>query len=274
MSLRRILLCCAAILVLACSCALADVPGLRGYERSLEPQYVYVSFGSYPYTKEGAVQPVVWRVLGHGVPGDTDVIDSHNAPNRKDPKHAIMDEQTDENEDVYCLITEYIIDMVFYHDVRDTVDNPGLDYENTLMYGTLNGEVLNRLFTPLEQTVLVEMPERGLLGLPSRKGELFREDYGFVEEDFVEFPRRATTGTPYAFSQGLKRIKGRSWYWTTDWRAPGRRWIVGDNGHISVSGVDREGGIRPIIYVRTDMLECIGGTGTLEDPFQLAVIQP
>ena len=84
-------------------------------------------------------------------------------------------------------------------------------------------------------------------------------------------PRRCTTGTPYAFAQGLRRINDKSWYWTTDWRAPGRRWIVGDNGHISVSGLDREGGIRPICYVKTDMLAIAGGEGTLENPYVLTL---
>ena len=137
------------------------------------------------------------------------------------------------------------------------------------MYRTLNGSFLSRLFTPEEQSVLILMPRRGRLSLPSRKGELFREDYGFPSEDFVVSKMRRAKGTPYAYKQGLKRISGYSWYFTTDWRRFGARWIVGDNGHISVSGVDRRGGVRPICYVHTDRLVVKSGTGTLEDPFVL-----
>ena len=64
-------------------------------------------------------------------------------------------------------------------------------------------EMDERLLTEEEQSVLVEMPQRGLISVPSRKGELFRPDYGFKTEDFGATPRRATEGTPYAYSLGL-----------------------------------------------------------------------
>lgn len=260
-----------ALLLLLAPAALAqDAPLLRGYDESART-YEYAMFGTYPYGEDGEEAPVLWRVLGWGVPAGDDVISKGNYPKRTDKKYANPDEPAQDNADVFLLMTEHIIDMVLYHPERDLPDGPGLDYADAQIRSVLCGDVLNTLFTAEEQTVLVEMPGRGLLSLPSRRGELFSRRYGFVEEDFVELPRRSATGTPYAFSRGLRSIQGHSWYWTTDWRAPGRRWIVGDNGHISVSGLDREGGIRPICYVHTSMLKITGGDGTLENPYRLTV---
>jgi len=267
--MRKAIALCIFLLALV-SAASADMPQLRGFDETADPQYQYVTFGTYPQGKNGEIQPVLWRVLGPGVPGEGDVINASNCPSRDDTLPVNGDEFTAETEDVFVFMTEYIIDFIMYHDKKDKNGHP-LDYVNSMMYTSLNTEVIDRLFTAEEQSVLVEMPERGLLGLPSRKGELHRKDYGFVNKDFVKWKRRITTGTPYAFAQGLRNIEGHSWYFTTDWRRYGYRWINGDDGHISVSGVDREGGVRPVCYVHTSMLECSGGDGTMENPYQLTV---
>ena len=261
------------LLSLALPCtAYAAASILRGYDEATL-SYQYVVFGSYPTTEEGGVEPVLWRVLGPGVPGETDVINVEEANEfkRAGDKYPNEDVLTDENRDTYCLMTEYIIDFIQYHDVRDEADGPALDYADAMIRTTLNTEVINTLFTKEEQAVLVDMPQRGLLSVPSRKGELFRRDYGFIDEDFVKLKRRCTSGTPYAMSKGMRRIMGHSWYWTTDWRRYGSRWIVGDDGHISVSGLDRQGGVRPVCYIRADQLSVTGGDGTFENPYQLSV---
>ena len=260
------------LLVLLCvsAAAAADMPALRAFDAEQSPQYLYVTFGLYPQGKNGEEAPVIWRVLGPGMPGESDVINAANCPDRNAVLEVNGDPFTEETQDVYALLSEYIIDFITYHPKKDKNGKP-LDYVNSQMYQTMNTEVIHRLFTAGEQSTLVEMPERGLLGLPSRKGELHREDYGFINEDFMKWKTRIATGTPYAFAKGLRNIEGNSWYWTTDWRRYGYRWINGDDGHISVSGVDREGGIRPVIYVHTGMLDCAGGAGTLEDPYRLSV---
>ena len=266
MRLNRIVCVCLALLVLLPCLALAgEEPVLHGYDTKTR-RYQYATFGVYPYEKDGTEAPVLWRVLGRGVTAEDDVI-GKDTYDHMAKKYANRDEITEENDDVFLLMTEYIIDTVLYHPVRDEADGPGLDYADTNVRHVLCTEIINRIFTPEQQAVLVEMNGRGLLSLPSRRGELFHPDYGFVEEDFTVLKRRSATGTPYAFAQGLRMIEGNSWYWTTDWRAPGRRWIVGDNGHISVSGLDREGGIRPICYVKTDMIQITGGDGTKDNPF-------
>ncbi|MBR5301516.1 MAG: hypothetical protein IKU38_01605 [Clostridia bacterium] len=258
------------MMLAACACIAEEAPALRGYDLKTR-KYQYATFGVYPYEKDGTMAPVLWRVLGRGIAAEDDVIGREQYDHMA-KKYANRDEFTQENDDVFLLMTEYIIDTVLYHPVRDTAEGPGLDYADTNVKNVLCNEILPLMLTPQEQRVLVEMPGRGLLSLPSRRGEMFHPDYGFVEEDFTVLKRRSTTGTPYAYAQGLRRIAGDySWYWTTDWRAPGRRWIVGDNGHISVSGLDREGGIRPICYVHADMLRISGGDGTKDNPFILEV---
>lgn len=255
-----------AMLLLPLFCLAEQTPSLHGYDTKTR-KYQYALFGVYPYEKDGKQAPVLWRILGRGVPAQDDVI-GKDAYDHMAKKYANRDEFTQENDDVFLLMTEYIIDTVLYHPERDVMDGPGLDYADTHVRSVLCSEMLCTMFTDREQAALLEMPGRGLLSLPSRRGELFHPDYGFVEEDFTVLKRRSATGTPYAYAKGLRRIVGDySWYWTTDWRAPGRRWIVGDNGHISVSGLDREGGVRPICYVKTDMLRIAGGSGTKEDPF-------
>ena len=268
----RLLAAALAPLLLSCCAALAEeTVSLRGYDAETR-SYQYVTFGRYPYEEDGTEAPVMWRVLGRGVPGEDDVLVQKDAAAFNKEKYANGDDFTPETEDVYCLMTAHIIDTVLYHDVRDELDGPALDYQDALIYKTLNGEILNRLFTPEEQSVLVEMPGRGKLSPPSRKGELFRTEYGFIAEDFTKARNRPGMGTPYAFAQGLRHVNGKySWYWTTDWRRYGQRWIVGDDGHISVSGVDREGGIRLVVYVHADQLNILGGDGTGENPYQLAV---
>ena len=262
------------LLLCAPLCAAQDAASssLHGYNAETHT-YQYVTFGQYPYDSEGGIAPVLWRVLGPGIPGESDVINMEDANEFKlaGDKYPNEDMPDEAYQNVYCLMSEYIIDMVLYHDVRDEADGPALNYSDAMIFDTLNGEVISTLFTKQEQAALVSMPERGLLSVPSRKGELFRRDYGFIDEDFVKIPRRTAKGTPYAIAQGLRRIKGNSWYWTTDWRRYGSRWIVGDDGHISVSGLDREGGIRPICYIRADMLTILGGDGTMENPYQLSI---
>lgn len=275
----------ALALTLACAYAAADMPELRGFDSSQSQKYIYVTYGTYFSDGYGSVAPVLWRVLGQGVPAAEDV-STLLADNDNTQKAANEDVITAENEDVYCLMTEYIIDFHQYNEVRDTRDGEALAYKDSELYRFCNETSLERdengqpigmlgwLFTENERDTLVYMPDRGYISPPSRRGELFRRDYGFINEDFRECLRRQATGTYYAFDQGLKYIVDAwSWYWTTDRRRVGFRWIVGDNGHTSVAGADREGGVRIVCYVHTDELECLGGSGTKDDPYQLVSIK-
>ena len=259
-----------ALMLILGNCAQADaVPG----------ELNWVTFGNYFYASDGTRQPVLWRVLGPGVPEETDVMneENHIKYNANDLKRANGDPSTPENQDLYCLMTEYIVDFLVYNETRDALDKtPPLDYADSLIFRTLRDQVTGDMFTPEQLTALEEMPGRGVISLPSRQGELFRVDYGFVQEDFNVCENRITVGTPYAYKKGLKRVEGHSWYWTSDWRRYGFRWIVGDDGHISVSGVNRGGGVRLVCYLHMDRVHAVSGSGTKEDPWNLEVreVQP
>lgn len=251
------------------ACGAAQGAALRGYDGE---GYQYVAFGEYPYAEDGAAAPVLWRVLGPGTPELEDIGHASDSALDNDLKTGLRGDALEgENADLYCLMTEYIVDVALYNETRDEPGGPPLDYEDSAMNAWLNGEMLGALFTPEQQQALSQMPGRGLISLPSRRGELHRPDYGFATADFGELPRRRTTGTPYAYSRGLARVNGYAWYYTTDWRRCGYRWIVGDNGHCSVAGVDRVGGVRLVCYVHADRLLFVGGSGTKEDPYALAV---
>ena len=262
--------------------AMAQMPQLRGYDASQAQKYIYVTFGNYFQDGYGTYGPVLWRVLGPGIPGEDDVSTDGIGEEDNATKAANEDVITPENADVYCLMTEYIIDFYQYNEVRDMREGEALAYKDSRIYRYITGTerrldadgyptaLMGWLFTQDERAVLMDMPERGLVSLPSRKGELFRTDYGFKSEDFNELLRRQATGTKFAFDRGLKYIVDSwSWYFTTDRRRPGFRWIVGDNGHTSVAGTDREGGIRLVCYPHMSQLHCLGGSGTVSDPYRL-----
>ncbi len=204
--------------------------------------YQYVLFGVYPTDEDGNMAPVLWRVLG-----------AENG--------------------TLCLMTEAIIDFLDFHDVKDTDPDAPLDYADSLLNKTCNDLCVNQLFSREEQACLVEMENgRGLLSAPTKK-ELCHTEYGFKATGAGPDPIRQARGTAYAYHKGLQTIvkTGNSWYWTTDRRRPGYRWIVGDNGHLSVSGIARGGGLRPVCYVRVDLLSIQSGSGDKADPFRLAV---
>ena len=232
------LLLAASLFFLSPMAALSDTPALRGYDPIIK--YQYVTFGEYPTQKDGTREPTLWRVLG------------------------VQD-------GVALLMTEYIIDFLTYNDVKDKdLQNP-LAYADSLIRKTSNEQCVNDLFTEAEKACLVEMADgRGLLSV-ANLDELRNKDHGFFATNYTVDKRRQGQGTPYAKSLGLQNIDGtgNSWYWTTEWRKPGYRWIVGDNGHISTSGIDRKGGYRPVCYVRMDLLTAQGGGGEKTDPLRL-----
>ena len=218
-----------------------EPPQLRGYDKRL--RYQYVSFGMYPTQKDGTREPVLWRVLG------------------------VQD-------GIAFLMTEHIIDCLVYNTWADTDRYTPFLYADTMIRQTCNEQCAYELFTEAERACLLEMSDgRGLLSVPS-VDELLNTAYGFLGGKYTVDARRQAVGTPYAHEKGLKKhpVKGygnRSWYWTTEWRRAGARWIVGSNGHISVQTITNAGGLRPVCYARVNMLTIVSGSGTMEAPLRL-----
>ena len=231
------------VLLSGCLSALGqEQPELRGYDKKL--RYQYVLFGMYPTQKDGTREPVLWRVLG------------------------VQD-------GIAFLMTEHIIDCLVYNPWADTDRYTPFLYADTMIRQTCNEQCALELFNEAERACLLEMSDgRGLLSVPS-VDELLNKAYGFLGGKYTVDARRQAVGTPYAHERGLKKhpVKGygnRSWYWTTEWRRAGARWIVGSNGHISVQTITNPGGLRAVCYARVSMLTTVSGNGTMEAPLLLA----
>ena len=235
------LLCC-ALLTAFTAFGSAETIEWRGYLK--KGQYQYVLFGTYPTQKDGTTEPVLWRILGI-------------------------------NDGVACLMTEYVVDFIVFNQEKDTdLANP-LPYKESYICKLLNEQIVYEMFTEDERCYLVEMEDgRGLLSVPTVMCELRNPEYGFLNGNYTVDKRRQAKGTPYAHQKGLVKASGNanSWYWTTDWRKPGYRWIVGNNGHISVHSILKHGGLRAICYVDILKIACFSGTGTRTDPFQIVHI--
>lgn len=207
---------------------------LRGYDSDLG--YVYMTFGSYPYEKDGTVAPCLWRVLSI------------------------------EN-DYAFLLNEYVVDFARFHDVK--VDQEAWkDYE---LYTTMNTGMVEKMFTPQEKSALRYTEELGWLFILSNK-EFMTRAYGFrpiLTE--VEWERECPP-TPYAMTLPGSYIheNGNTWYWSRTCRhvaAGGYEHILGYNGHISMAGFLRVGGIRPACFVDCSRLDHATGSGTAADPY-------
>ena len=249
--MKKLLAFLAALLLMLPCAALADSP-LRGYVKG--EGYQYVSLGAYPYEADGAVAPVLWRVL-------------------------------ETKDDQALLLTEYVIDVsqvIFETDekvIKKQTYRRIDSYAESDLYTHLNTTVLD--------TLLGDDPLRGALLEEEGGGRLFiltdeqflRTDYGFVNTRWNEQKSRQAVATPYALSRGLYRDRstGTSPYWVATIRSKDgvKLALVGYNGHLSWGAYTRTNvGLR--LSVRLDMaqLRISGGAGTKEDPFLLEAAAP
>ena len=249
--MKKLLAFLAALLLMLPCAALADSP-LRGYVKG--EGYQYVSLGAYPYEADGAVAPVLWRVL-------------------------------ETKDDQALLLTEYVIDV---SQVIFETDEKAIKKQT---YRRIDSYAESDLYTHLNTTVLDTLlgddPLRGALLEEEGGGRLFiltdeqflRTDYGFVNTRWNEQKSRQAVATPYALSRGLYRDRstGTSPYWVATIRSKDgvKLALVGYNGHLSWGAYTRTNvGLR--LSVRLDMaqLRISGGAGTKEDPFLLEAAAP
>lgn len=211
---------------------------LKGYDDG----YIYMNFGSYPYTADGQVMPCLWRVL--------------------------------ETENGYAfLLNEYVVEMSTFHHVK--TDQPSWkDYD---IFGFINGEMINTMFTAEEQSLLRPSEELGKLFILDNL-EFMKLSYGFKHVLTDPLPERKCLPTPYAIKQGAYVHKNRmTTYWSRSCRhtaAGGYEHIVGYDGHISMSGFLRSCGIRPACRVDMTRLTGVSGSGTKDDPYCFSTILP
>ena len=227
-----------AVLVSLCSFACAEDVSLRGYDK--KDGYVYLHMGEIEQTKEGEIQPIVWRVLS---------VENGRAH----------------------ICSEYILGAGrIHHDDKEWIAT-NADFSKTELWAFLNGEFADRCFTEEELSLSAEYENLGKFYL------LTGDDVKNKSIGFGTDKARKAWGTEYAKANGLfvyslKHGK-HSPYWTMSQStaAPyGARCTKakGNIGYIRVVVMDE--GWRPVCRLDTTKLVITGGAGTLEDPYKIA----
>lgn len=233
-------------LLMTASVAMAE-GGLRGYTKA--DGYVYVALGSYPQTAAGDVLPIVWRVLS---------VDEEKA----------------------YLCSEYILLAHRIHPDDQEWIAFGAELKQTEIWDYMNNEMLPTYFTEEEQALIIDTPEFGQLFL------LAREDLNSQELGFGTNEARKAWGTEWALNNGDERFenlfkygtkhKNHSPYWTRTQSSSHNYGGVctkaeGNLGYIRCVVADE--GCRPACYLDLSAMSISGGSGTLEDPFTLALVE-
>ena len=251
MNVKKLLAFLAALLLMLPCAALADSP-LRGYVKG--EGYQYVSLGAYPYEADGAVAPVLWRVL-----------------ETKDGQALLLTEYVIDVSQVIFETDEKVIKKQTYRRIDSYAESDLYTHLNTTVLDTLLGD------DPLRGALLEEEGGGRLFILTDE--QFLRTDYGFVNTRWNEQKSRQAVATPYALSRGLYRDRstGTSPYWVATIRSKDgvKLALVGYNGHLSWGAYTRTNvGLR--LSVRLDMaqLRISGGAGTKEDPFLLEAAAP
>lgn len=212
---------------------------IRGYDP--EDGYIYMCFGRYPYTEEGTVMPVEWKVLG---------VENNYA----------------------FLYTQYVIDFAQYHTEKVTLEV----WKDNAIYTTLNENIRKQMFTDEELRAVRYSEEMGWLFYLSNL-QLRQEAYGFYHWQLKPQKPRECAPTPYAMTHPeawRDAGNGNTWYFSTGVPRRGFHSLIGFDGHTSTAANNRYGGVRPACYVDLAMLDNVTGSGTLEDPYMFDVIIP
>lgn len=243
---RTMALLLAMALLLTASMAAAEGE-LRGYTK--DDGYVYVSLGYYPQTAEGGYLPILWRVL------------------------------TVDEEKAY-LCSEYVLFARPMHPDLTEYKTIGVDFGQTELCNYLNTEFSDTAFSGAELDLLIPLETYGKIFLLDKE-DVKNKDIGMgtgngpIQNGYNGL---RAWGTDYAIANGLYRFQnkygGHSPYWTRNQSATDKRHALcikdgGQLGHIEV-GRENEG-VRPAVYLDLSKAVICGGTGTLEDPYTLAL---
>lgn len=209
----------------------AGAPWFQPYDKTAG--YHYVAFGSYPYEKDGAVRPILWRMLRQ------------------------------EGGRVY-LLSEYLIEVSRLHSVA--FGYPGWDKADLNLW--LNGEFIDKAFTSAEAATLTEEPELGRVSLPS-DADIKDKALGF---DSDQSRRAIGSPWADSRGLFFYRHKGHSPYWTrtpsTKDFAHRTTKLEGNIGYLGVTADDL--GVRPVIWLDQSLVQVQSGSGAMMDPFVLA----
>jgi len=258
--MRKVFVLMLTALMLMVSCAEAELE-LRGYDK--QEGYQYVQMGAFPQDADGAVKPILWRVLS------------------VDDKHAY-------------LLSEYILFNNRVHPDDNEYIAFNAAFNQTEMFRLLNGpfegkpiskeeqeqlkakERLGRVhlaevcfkdqaFTALEQSMLISDDALGMVFLVTAD-DLKNSMMGFSNDK-----QRQAWGTEYAVANGLfKYQNGTSPYWTRSQSVSysyATRCTKVDGALGYIRCVVMNEGCRPAIRLSLEGLSPLGGSGTMEDPY-------
>ncbi len=210
-----------------------DAPVLRGGGKD------YVTFGVYPHSQYGQVEPILWRVLSV-------------------------------HEGQLLLMSEYLLDARVYAYEELPAESADLTYPKSELYRFLNHDFIFRAFTTEEQFALLAYHHMGrAFALPV--SALTHSAYGFASgEDSVD-PLRTAAATPYAQAQGVyvDPASGLANYWIGTLSGP--YVCMGHfTGTIGKARVTRENiGVRVSVLLNVDSLSIAEGSGTKHAPYRL-----
>lgn len=198
---------------------------LQGYSKS--HGYQHVTFGNYPTTKRGAVQPISWRVLSA-------------------------------SSETALLLSDYILDCRPYIEkAYDDEPDRSCDFRRSDLYSFLNNNFYRTAFSDAERKALCNT-SRGRVFVLSLE-DFTNTTYGFAPGVDVQDPNREAQATEYAHAMGCYVSKsGGSNYWVG---SPNEKWTgnmhyYGSIGRASSFRVNI--GIRVAIEVDLNVLGSVG----------------
>ncbi len=245
--MKKMLLALLALLMLLLPLSAPAETALRGYEKG--KGYQYVLLGEYPYEKDGAEAPVLWRVLG---------IEDGTA----------------------LMLTEYIIDtqQAIFETDQKVIENRTYrrisQYEESDLCPWLDTEMVSRLFGDADITGAL-IPENGGRVFILTSEQFLTTDYGFSANMWNEQKSRQAVGTPYCIKQRnlyVDRSINKSPYWAATIKDPEdyKLQLIGYNGHLSWGAYTRVNvGLRLSVRLDLSRVAISGGSGAKDDPFTL-----
>jgi poly-gamma-glutamate synthesis protein (capsule biosynthesis protein) len=238
----------AALTVVLLLCALAQAASApRGYVKG--QGYEYISMGSYPQGKGGEVAPLVWCVL--------DVTDGRA-----------------------LLMTRYVIDAqqaIFESDeaaIKARTYRRIASFAESDLCAWMNDIMLPEILGDTGLGAALVAGEFGRL-YPLSDEQFLTPGYGFSMARYGSGPTRLGKVTPYAAARGVYHDRlGNAPYWVAAIKDPAgyKMQIVGYNGHLSYGAYTRVNiGVRPALLLDLTLCDITGGTGTQDDPYQVAL---
>ena len=184
-----------------------------------------VSFGKYPYDKDGNEGAIEWRIL-------------------------------DKRGNSLLMITEYGIDVKKMDEVRDRAVKFATNWENCTLRNWLNREFLNSAFSDFEKKLIqiTKMPESPA-GLPIQDQVFLLSNKEAFEKYFPDNKSRCCFPTQYAAKQGATCdyfTKATFWWLRTQVIPQTGMQCVLYKGNLGTLRADVNTCIRPALWVKLD----------------------